>query len=762
MNMIGSQSNNAMSPSLTEMSEKVKAAGFSDDGGDRRVQSPQHHVEQPPTSFTSDCSCSRSSRSCHGVIFSQPAYTREHLRVFDVLDAPVFVFDIKNERMFYANPEAIKNVWGAENLNDLLARDYSSDMTDATRQRLKDRLKRFERGEKIDEQWTLYPKKVAKTIYIKGKGIHIKQENGESICMDFCEASYFPEPSKGVDAEHSSVESTSVRAVEALRHLPVSVAQFNLDGSILFRNSEDLKEFSNQDNSDDSDASEVSSEALSPLHERFVSQEIAEKLCEEVKKGKDVDIELQQRVRGGQLLGSNHKEAPWYAIKLRLVKDPVTSKDVILYIAQNITDRVLAKREKSEADRANTAKSEFLAVMGRYLQMNILHYRISIAYTYFSPIIAIPRTIFIAHELRTPLHQVIGWIDLLGQTQLNDEQGEFLSLMEASALHFMAIINDMLDFTKFEAGALELESIPFEPHSVLEGSLAAINGGAQSKNIKLSSDINCCLGQVAVGDPNRFRQILLNLLSNALKFTDNGGSISLNAKQICECTNTSKLRFEVIDTGIGISAEDQKRLFTKFQQADASVSRNYGGTGLGLAICKKLCTALGGDIGVISQLGTGTTFWFELEFQLVQQGNDPGTGSSRKEVPAVVRAEEGESSLHVLVVEDNIVNQKVVCSMLRRIGHKYTICENGKVAVDLVTSKNEAFDVILMDVQMPVMDGLEATRLIRQAGLTLPILGLTAEIRAMEKDVGMNDCLSKPIRLPDLKQALSSAVKGDT
>ena len=554
--------------------------------------------------------------------------------------------------------------------------------------------------------------------------------------------------SSEADGPKHSAQHENLRSIETLRHLPVSVAQFTLDGKVLTQNPQDSKEFPE------------CTRSRCPLVDRFVDTELGQQVFEQVKEGKDVDIEAQQfppcnscckkekqHGKRSNSSGSSDRNnsrscgkdssSQWYAIKLKLVKDPVTSKNVILCIAQNITDRVQAKRDKSEADRANLAKSEFLAVM--------------------------------AHELRTPLHQVIGWIDLLGQTKLNEEQGNFLSLMEASALHFMAIINDMLDFTKFEAGKLELERIPFEPFDVLEGSVAAMTAGAHAKNIKLISSISETMGQVVIGDPNRLRQILLNLLSNAVKFTSKG-SVTVRAQQHIQASDFASsssrllLRVEVEDTGIGITEEHQERIFQNFQQADPSVARNYGGTGLGLAICQKLVSALGGEIGVSSQLGVGTTFWFELPLAKMDSHDDshrkPRISKLVQPIHSSDEKSDETSTAKVLVAEDNVVNQKVVQSMLRRMGHNVIIVENGKLAVDIVHEQD--FDVILMDYQMPVMDGLEATQLIREAGFTVPIIGLTASITAMDEGIGITSRLSKPIRLPELKKAIENVLhRGD-
>jgi signal transduction histidine kinase/CheY-like chemotaxis protein len=395
----------------------------------------------------------------------------------------------------------------------------------------------------------------------------------------------------------------------------------------------------------------------------------------------------------------------------------------IQYGTRDITDVIEAKKR---ADQASMQKSDFIAVM--------------------------------AHEIRTPLHQVIGCIELLEHTTLSLEQSGLVDLMQNSAFSLMAVINDLLDYTKIEAGKMELESIPFEAKGVCDGTLADMEGKAAEKGLRLeSSSVSAdSIPLKVVGDPNRLRQILLNLMSNAVKFTSQGGTITLSVSRKAETDEKGRtiLRFAVSDTGIGISTDHQKQIFTKYQQADPSVARNYGGSGLGLAICTSLVRLMGGSIGVESEVGEGSTFWFEVPFEK--------PADLKLKCEGKVDPEDTICGLSVLVAEDNKVNQKVVSAMLKRLGHEVTIAANGQIALDLLEQQRD-FDVILMDVQMPVLDGIEATKEIRRWGWTRPVIGLTASFQRSEVDfyqeIGMDNCLGKPVRLKDLRSAIFQASK---
>jgi CheY-like chemotaxis protein len=271
---------------------------------------------------------------------------------------------------------------------------------------------------------------------------------------------------------------------------------------------------------------------------------------------------------------------------------------------------------------------------------------------------------------------------------------------------------------------------------------------------KRNDSILVAVFQRTVGDPNRLRRVLYNLLENAIKFTQASGQVCLTVSVADE-----QLRFEISDTGIGVTAADQATIFEKYRVGHASAARNYGGTGLGLAICRGLVEAMGGTIGLRSEIGKGSTFYFAIPLQLPSE-----TLLSLKEASDPVFDE--EKSLKILVAEDNKINQKVVRAMLQRIGHSVTIAENGQVAVDEV--KQKRFDMVLMDIMMPIMDGIQATLAIRSMGLSkseLPIVGLTASFQHSELDYyldsGMNDCLGKPVKLASLKRAIVQAVRND-
>jgi CheY-like chemotaxis protein len=372
-------------------------------------------------------------------------------------------------------------------------------------------------------------------------------------------------------------------------------------------------------------------------------------------------------------------------------------------------------------------------------------------------------------EIRTPLHQIIGHVDLLENSVLNDEQRESVQQVQSSSSMLMSIINDLLDCSKLEYGQVQIEIVTFALERLVNGCISAIRPQAQKKGITVTFDVHASCAPYLSSDPNRLRQILHNLLSNAVKFTEKG-FVTLTVAPCSSCErktnqtyNMQWLRFEVKDTGIGIAPKEQDAVFERYRQANSSVARRFGGTGLGLPICKGLVELMCGTMGMHSVLGKGSTFYFELPLHVVEILKDDSCFSVNPK--AIVSKVTLETSLNVLVVEDNKVNQKVVQSMLKRLGHSVTLAENGQVALKELHQDENPFHVILMDIQMPVMDGIECTKYIRnvmQIGKEqLPIVGLTAGLQRSESafyenEVGMNACLSKPLPLEALRNALAA------
>jgi len=312
------------------------------------------------------------------------------------------------------------------------------------------------------------------------------------------------------------------------------------------------------------------------------------------------------------------------------------------------------------------------------------------------------------------------------------------------------VINDILDFSKLEARRLQIEAVDFSPEQVIDGVVSLLAARAREKGVALTAAISDAVPPWLTGDPNRIRQVLLNLVGNAIKFTERG-SVRISAGAAPRADGGVDLTVEVADSGIGMAEEVMARLFTPFTQADSSTARRYGGTGLGLAICKELCTLMGGTIDVDSAPGRGSRFRFTLPC---------GTGRPPEAAPAPAAEPAPPSALRILVAEDNAINQRLIGTILQRLGHTAEIVANGAEAVSAVG--RHRYDLVLMDVQMPVMDGLEAAQAIRalpgEAG-RVPILALTAnafaEQRAQCLDAGMNDCLTKPIQPAALVEALT-------
>jgi signal transduction histidine kinase/CheY-like chemotaxis protein len=363
-----------------------------------------------------------------------------------------------------------------------------------------------------------------------------------------------------------------------------------------------------------------------------------------------------------------------------------------------------AEEQAKAAEAANKMKSEFLAMM--------------------------------SHEIRTPMNGILGMVQLLADTPLTEPQKDYVATISQSGEGLLTIIDDILDFSKLEAHRMQLESVTFDLRRLIEATLAMIRLRAEAKGLTLVAEISAEIPTALRGDPTRLRQVLLNFLGNAVKFTEHGG-ITLRAETMGTSQDRVCLWFGVTDTGIGIPNIAQRKLFSAFSQADSSISRRFGGTGLGLAISQRLVGLMGGEIGVESQPGQGSTFWCTLWFGLAKAGSAP------EALPTTLPE---LAPLNILLAEDNAVNCKVATAILRKFGHRVAVAMDGEQAVAAVVAG--AFDLVLMDVQMPGMDGLQAARKLREGGYLLPIIALTANVLSEDRDkaleAGMNGYVSKP------------------
>ena len=368
-----------------------------------------------------------------------------------------------------------------------------------------------------------------------------------------------------------------------------------------------------------------------------------------------------------------------------------------------------------------------------------------------------------SHEIRTPMNGVIGMAHLLAATDLTVAQKRYLHAISSSGQALLTIINDILDFSKIEAGKMELEETHFNLPSVVEDSLGLVAVPAETKGLGLSLDIGQGVPFNVIGDAGRLRQILLNLLSNAVKFTERG-SVSLTVALAKVETRKVMLRFAVRDTGIGLTPEQQSGLFKAFMQADRSTTRRFGGTGLGLSIAKRLAELMGGTIGVISQAGEGTTFWFTIYLELSGERATAGekTFTSKVDINKAAVDLFADRHLRILVADDNVTNQQVAVGILQKMGLEAKAVSNGAEALAELSAA--AYHLVLMDVQMPVMDGREATRQIRRgedshpAAPHMPIIAMTANAMQADREgcisAGMDDFLSKPVVPRSLASAL--------
>lgn len=363
-----------------------------------------------------------------------------------------------------------------------------------------------------------------------------------------------------------------------------------------------------------------------------------------------------------------------------------------------------------------------------------------------------------SHEIRTPMNAIIGMTYLIQKTDLSPKQKDYIEKIQASSQHLLGIINDILDFSKIESGKFEIEEIDFELSQVLNNLVTFIEEKCYVKGLKLIFDIDPDLPNNLKGDPLRIGQILINYTSNAVKFTKEG-QITIRIKNQKDLDNNCIVRFEVEDTGIGMTEEQKNKLFQPFQQADTSTTRKYGGTGLGLAISKQLASLMNGEVGAETYLGKGSVFWFTAQLRKNVSEEKISTSQlkihNRNEIKEdltinVIEEYLGKiEKIHILLVEDNELNQQVAVELLSDLGIVMDIAENGEQAIEKINSSY--YDMVLMDMQMPVMDGITATKEIRKNSkfAHLPIVGITANAMVQDREKcmqsGMNDYLPKPI-----------------
>ena len=441
---------------------------------------------------------------------------------------------------------------------------------------------------------------------------------------------------------------------------------------------------------------------------------------------------------GREIEGGRRKDGTVFPVYLGVSEVHLGEKTMFTSILRDVTERKQIekelKRARDAAMESSRLKSEFLSNM--------------------------------SHEIRTPMNAIIGMTDLLLDTELNEEQRDYAETVKAGAATLLSLINDILDFSKIDDGKLTLESVDLDPVAEVQGVVDLLAEQALARNLKLELAIAADIPKTLQGDAGKIRQVLTNLVGNAVKFTEQG-RVSVRVQKQNETETHFVLYVGVADTGIGIGEEDRSKLFQPFSQVDGSSTRKYGGAGLGLAICQRLVESMQGTIGFESEPGKGSLFWFTVPLQ--KKPGQPGEPALEALAPPQASpGEEQQARLRLLLAEDNTINQKIALRLLEKLGHSADAVSNGKEACEAV--RRTPYDIIFMDVQMPEMDGHEATREIRRFTASAQrrpvIIAMTAHAAEADRqqclEAGMDDYLCKPIRLEDLSAKLELWTRKET
>jgi signal transduction histidine kinase/FixJ family two-component response regulator len=744
---------------------------------------------------------------------------REDLTALDLVDQPVYVFDLVRRCMWWANPAAVQ-LWCAGSLPELLERDFASDMSEATKLRFDEYLVQLMDGQIIKERWTIYPNGTQSTVVdtiLKGVPI----EEGRLAMLVQAKVKHTSsdgsDPNDGLQEESTSKmslrEQQALRATEMLRHLPVAVCLTDIAGNILEQNPEALAVFGSTTGGSSTSDSENSTSPEEDEHEdgddqkpttcsfvkRFVDRPLGRRILEQAQTGKDVSLEaLQYTVHGKR----------WAAIKVRQTKDPVTSNPILLYSARDITAVVEAKRQ---ATTAELAKLDLVADM--------------------------------AHALRTPLQHVVGVVELLSKKEKpnklmkSTERDNFTNLLQSAAQLLMAVIHDLMEtvsnnqdlsscsnhgnarpkrdvstlvynhniprtnsHTSNSKPRIILEHSPLIIKEVLQSAVATIQPYANAKDLVLRCTLHSGFlsrdTAALMGDSTRLGQVLFNLLHNACKFTCHG-SISLSVRRLSlKSSKRVRLRFEVKDTGVGMNLEEQRKCMKsrswKRDRKDDFDQEHHDATtrGVGLARCKTLVDAMGGTMGVQSKPGQGATFWVELPFlrsnnsnigtnstsnsnnhKMVTSSTDSRMDSSARKSGSSTLLDPvpDEGGLQILLVDKNHAGRSVMKALMEEHGHDVNTADDGDSMVTAILKGS--FDLVLVETILPcagTRDGtsrynaVQAVSQLRTLGYSaesLPIIALTAAVpRADYPEMGFNDWLTKPMLMKDIQKAMTNAI----
>jgi len=627
---------------------------------------------------------------------------QSELEILELVPTPTWIFDLGNYKFWWCNQAGLA-FWGVESVQDMLNKDMSGD-SEGTRRRMEQVFEKAATLGESNESWTTYPNGEPKTVHMRQRALLLGNEGSEGILAFISE-----------DVDLGS-EIENLLLVDATRYTSAIISIFTFDGQLMRQNPAAADAYG-VDRSVDHKGED------SLFVRRFADENEGRSRFETAKKLEGLRGEHEMITRDGPRI---------HMVDVQVSRNPLTGDHNFIVTEDDVTLRILMEKElrtaKDQAESSNQAKRDFLANM--------------------------------SHEIRTPMNAIIGLSHLALKTDMTPRQSDYLNKIESSSKNLLGIINDILDFSKIEAGQMSMDSVQFHLEEVFSNLSNVVGLSAESKGLEFLISVSPETPNDLVGDPMRLRQVLVNLVNNAIKFSDHG-EVIVSTEVVKKDKKSIQLRFSIQDYGIGLNEEQSAKLFTAFSQADASTTRRYGGTGLGLSISKQLVEQMGGEIGLHSQPGEGSTFFFTANFGVAEQ-----------QLEHVSKIFPDLRGLKVLVVDDNATSRAILRSMLQTLSFDVEESARGEAAIAQVkkakVDKNE-FDLVLMDWKMPGLDGLQTAEKIRTqfGGSRTPIIFMAAaygqdELERHLDRIGTARVLSKPVNQSTLFDAIMQCFNKST